>query len=453
MLSLQTSRVLVIDDEPSEAAPILEALGRHGLGAVYLRGNRQEELPREPLHGIRLLFLDMDLGVGGSGRQVAASTMRVVTRVLADDGVPIIVVAWTKHPEYVDEFRSLCRGIGPRLDPALVFMVAKPADNGEGILEPARAAVSEGLKAKSPLDVLWYWEAAAHDAVDRTSSALANLAVASQPWAEEVQSVLGALVSAVGGATIVNARAALSALFSGMVPLLLDRLEHYEHNDGIVDLAAPLVTAAAAHRNKTRKLSAEQRGAVNTMLLFASEGSDGVEEHQPGSILTRKAWRGKDFPIGPNRAVTSLALKGDTLDLPRPENHAKDDARKEEQRKRTQLLRSCAPLLLEVTPPCDHCQGKARMSRMIAGLIVPLEFEKRIKQGEFLRKVGPLYITPAGGSRRIAVMLVLNARFVVGADLLAARRQRPAARLRADVLRDVLNWYSGHAARPGYVYL
>src|SRR5688572_14045191 len=97
MIGVRTARAMVIDDDPNEALPVLMALGRLGIGAVYLRCDKLEELPDEPMDGIRLLFLDMVLSGATETTHVVGHLMGVLKRVLPTDPHPILIVLWTKH--------------------------------------------------------------------------------------------------------------------------------------------------------------------------------------------------------------------------------------------------------------------------------------------------------------------------------------------------------------------
>src|SRR5438093_10340466 len=100
MKILQTARICIIDDEPDEYLQLIHALSRIGLGCVHIDGTREEDLPKAPLTGLRMLFLDMQLGTAGDANQVAAHTANVFYRVVAQDGGPVLVVLWTKHNDY-----------------------------------------------------------------------------------------------------------------------------------------------------------------------------------------------------------------------------------------------------------------------------------------------------------------------------------------------------------------
>src|SRR3989339_734888 len=99
--NLSTSRVLVVDDKPEEAIPILTALSEVGVGCVYVKGDDYERLPTKPIEGIRLVFLDMRLGEGGDQKGVLSKTLHVLKKCVSPNTMPLVVVCWTMHPEDV----------------------------------------------------------------------------------------------------------------------------------------------------------------------------------------------------------------------------------------------------------------------------------------------------------------------------------------------------------------
>lgn len=103
MTGLRTARAVVVDDERDEAMPVIEALSRLGIGSVYIRGDRLEDLPASPFPGVRVVFLDMLLGTVGNERQIGAHTANVFAHSQAQLG--------TGTAGFVDEASELCRGV------------------------------------------------------------------------------------------------------------------------------------------------------------------------------------------------------------------------------------------------------------------------------------------------------------------------------------------------------
>src|SRR5690349_2221830 len=108
---------------------VIEALGQLGVGCIYLKGERVEDLPPEPLRGIRLVILDLRLGTTGTAKQIAPATANVFYRTISADHGPLIVLLWTKHPEEVPAFKEALFRIQPKFrNNILVGDLEKPAN-------------------------------------------------------------------------------------------------------------------------------------------------------------------------------------------------------------------------------------------------------------------------------------------------------------------------------------
>jgi hypothetical protein len=94
-------KVIVIDDDLSEASPLLQALAKRKIAYLYFDGSI-ENLPEKPLSGIRLLFLDIVLGTEGVPDKIKASAISSrVQRLIKMNAPPYFIVFWTKHDEVI----------------------------------------------------------------------------------------------------------------------------------------------------------------------------------------------------------------------------------------------------------------------------------------------------------------------------------------------------------------
>ena len=107
MDGLRTTRVLVVDDQRKEAEIIIDVLASVGIGALYY-SEKVKSHPKQPLTGIRLAALDMNLENLPTANAVAAtaSTLSVLSNLISKNNGPYIAIAWTKHEELVEEFRA-----------------------------------------------------------------------------------------------------------------------------------------------------------------------------------------------------------------------------------------------------------------------------------------------------------------------------------------------------------
>jgi len=121
MRTLETTRVCIIDDEREEYLPLIQALSRLRVGCIHVAGDKVEDLPDEPLSGLRLVFLDMKLGTEGDDNVVTAHTAQVFSRVVSPTSAPLLVVVWTKHKDLIETFRNRLFEAYPQYQGKLLF--------------------------------------------------------------------------------------------------------------------------------------------------------------------------------------------------------------------------------------------------------------------------------------------------------------------------------------------
>jgi len=81
MEGFKTARAFILDDKPTEALPVIQALGLLGIGAVYHDGSASAAYPKK-LTGIRILFVDMVLAEHGADANDPAGCVRMVVETL-----------------------------------------------------------------------------------------------------------------------------------------------------------------------------------------------------------------------------------------------------------------------------------------------------------------------------------------------------------------------------------
>jgi hypothetical protein len=153
MITLETTRVCIIDDEPKEYLPLIHALSRLRMGCIHIAGDKVEDLPPidEPLKGLRLVFLDMQLGSeGGDYAAITAHTAQVFSRVVSPNAGPLLVIVWTKHDYMVEMFQKRLYDHYPNYLGKLLFTkLEKPADEADP--NKLRVEIQKKCRNSSPL--------------------------------------------------------------------------------------------------------------------------------------------------------------------------------------------------------------------------------------------------------------------------------------------------------------
>jgi hypothetical protein len=472
MKSLRTARVLIIDDTAGEAMPVVEALGRLGVGCAYVAGEKVEEVEKlKPFSGIRLAFVDMKLGIEGTAKEVVGKTVKVLKMVLAKDSLPLVLVAWTQHPEYVDAFKEALAEELPFLRPLIVHRMQKPIGPDGNIRVPAIvASLRRILSQHWPLGVLWDLEQIAHDATTETTQSISEVvskdAEANQgndeearadAWFRALKKILKVLIVA-GAGRSVEERTSQQGMLETFSAMQFERFQSVARPFLVRDVSKLCEQAKP-------KLSIEQVAVLNSMLLLLPvHPSD--HSIKPGNLyVPRRSLKSKCPVIRCGVKIADLASSM-PFRLSRDAEWKKLDAELQKAKrgntnvlkfekavgKRKQaILRNCIPILLELTPACDHAQNKSGGARFIAGILVPDAHGRILEWGDeapFLRRLEPLTIPGKLGIWH----LVLSARALYS---ISAARKRihsiPQTRLREGIQNDLRAWFATHAARPGYL--
>ena len=438
MKVLETTRVAIVDDDLEEGTALLKAFSKAGIGATYFSGAPEEyPNPDKKLKGIRVLALDMDLTGAGPAVNLDV-TVQAVDSILAKESGPFVIIAWTKYTEFVDAFKKRLQEIRPDLKFLFITKIAKEdfrkKDNHESFdVEKILEKLMEEMKKWSPLDLIMLWEQRVHDAATETTDTLSQFVEAEQDWQDGMLNVLAILAHAAGGKTLQDGPTAFRALLEALNPIHLDRLEQLS--------LEPESPKANTQRlaTLTPSFKEDKKALMNRMLLIA-EISRGNSHPQPGNVYCEEGWKCKiRYPISP-RKIKLETLAGEIFDSTRkkPKNTTLEE-----------IIEGCVPVLVEITPTCDYAQGR-RYARLVAGVIVPCKYHKKIKDALFIKKIGPVNLRetaqlPLSGNYYLA----FNSHYLVGMSYDDLERCGIVFRLRRQTLVDIQHWFASHAARPG----
>ena len=467
----RSCRVVVIDDTPEEAQPVIEALGKLGAGCIYLRGNKLEDLPEKPIPGVRLVVLDMRLDAG-LGDQEVMTTATVFSRVVSAEEGPLVVLLWTKHEEDVDEFRTALFNTNEKFRSMLLIgNLEKPLKMSDQDAQRTVKKLQKLAKQWAPMNVVWHWEQLAHDAASATTVLVSEQVTDSvtidaadsdearrRKWLARLTAVLRALAMAAGGHAG-TAKSAHEDLLETFLALHGDRMEHALSESEKADLAGLFSEAPAA-------ISAKHAAKLNSMLLLAGPtGEPG--ELRPGNAYFRKAGAVRNVlykRTGFNaRQLAKEVLKNlpadDTYkqrarDATPAKDAPKTAAHKAAARLRnaraTELYEMCLPMLVELSPPCDFSQNKRCVVRFAGGLLVPVELEKVVSGAtESLRVIRHRIQIPGRAGDWFAVFSGRH-HYAIAISK-ALKVTRPQFRFRSQFMGDIRNWYAAQSARLGYL--
>jgi hypothetical protein len=442
MKGLSGARVVLLDDEPGEAVPVIKAFSRMGVPVAFFDG-RNSELPtkRKKLSGVRLAILDMNLGVTGSNETIASTLVQTFGRIIHKDNGPYGILIWTNHPELKDLVARYIFEHDTLPKPVFIVTLKKAAFKIAGAKgTPRRFAIGKLsgellriLAENSPLECLQVWEGTCFRAATNVTNSIAGLSGTTatnldqwrQAWREETLKLLLVISKATAEQHHTKDNC-IPSIFLALNPLHSDRMDLLSE-----EVAAGLSGHVDQIMLATGGSATERKAKVNTMLHLAA---DQLDNFSPGNLYFFGKKSRPDF-------------------MPTIEEALQDCAQGKAAQQQA-LLKSVRLCGLEVTPTCDHAQKKMRISRIVAGFVVPWDQKNTIKTAGFLKAVGPFYfpaiprVLNAG-----SYLVVFNSRYVVTAKPGEVERLPAAVRVRSSLLADTQSWASYQASRQGVVML
>jgi hypothetical protein len=206
MDGFRTARVLVLDDDPQQAMPVIHALGLLGISAIYHNGSIQSPFPTK-LTGVRVMFVDMVLAEHGADASDPRACVTMVSETLKelveDSCDPIVVICWTGHGTMAEEFQPILKLAFPKSKIDNVIVADKSSLSRPEDLEKLKQLIAKAVAEHGPINVLFRWEQMVHDAATHTTGAITKLVQQYKtdevPWNERGYQLCAALALAERG--------------------------------------------------------------------------------------------------------------------------------------------------------------------------------------------------------------------------------------------------------------
>lgn len=405
----RSSRIVVIDDKPDEAAPILNILAKEGCSAAYFSGD-PESLPDAPLQDVRVVFLDLDItgGLSAVSQIISSNVVNHLSRVLAKASKYILIV-WTGHPDVIPYLeRDL---INAELAP--IFRIDN-LEKAECQRNPRliQEAIDQAIDRSRPmLGHFLEWENVIFEAASNVVNDFASLAKTD----EDISNILYKLAQSHSGNSDMGSdvnrmgKNAFSVLGDVMLAKLNEKIS-------ALDLS---------------KLNPPTQGSSSGLELIINRIinlSTCERRHpRPGDVFAR-----------------GLTEKGLKILLKKEKILSKQTVEYIEKAIQDGLL----PIFVEVSPICDHAQNKIRFHRVLFGFLCPKTVDFK-KPCDFLYQ-SPFYFEYKGKPYKI----VLNKQeFMATRDRSFFGTGTWLFTIGNNWLFDIQHKVAGHVSRPGITSL
>lgn len=422
----ENGRVVVIDNEESEAIPLLKVLFINGIAAAFFTG-MQSELPRKPLEGIRVVFLDLELVYSNKKKTIKATLQKVLGKIISKNNGPYILIFWSVHEsDYTKALQELFDDQLSCIKPAvvlslekLVYMKTNKAGQKEFVstaLKLIDKKLRDELKKAGAFDLFVLWENIVHKSAGKIVNDFSSFYPLDENWNKNMFRVFRALAEAYAGERLqpgnINEISKNSLLTFNIA--FLDNLESVIENFQYAGRITGL-------RPRGRP-DADIISKINSRLLVAEAGDD--NSIKPGNLY--------EGGINKRRHAAIQDVYNGKLS-------------QFSQTQRDNLIASVKNVFLEVSPLCDYTCNKLRAYRFLPGLMWPSDFSKQIK-----KSAEYLYVSPLVNIKNNKYKLVFDIRCLTTLPVNTPRSNKKLlGRIRHELLVDIQSYIARHVSRPG----
>ena len=419
-----SGRVVIVDDEFQEALPLIRTLSQRRVAVTFFRG-RLEDLPSEPFKDVRIVFLDIVLeGLEGADDKTKISTlMNVVKRIISKENGPFILAIWTKHPELTEKLQNALKKEGfytltVNLEKDTFFEKKEGSDEWafkEDKKDKLQRIIKEKIRAIDIFKVFINWENLIHDASSMTINEISKFSEFDDHWNDKMKRIFFSFAKAQTGRLIENMedREKITSALYTFNQIFSDIFER--------DIQQFIIEGISLEDGD---IGEEVKVKINSRILIDTAPRN---ELYPGNVY-------KDQ----NAEVTFIK---EIL------NENREDVL-------GSIAENSISIFVEVTPICDFVQRKAKMNRVIKGVLIPdsagtnTGIWRRIK-----KHTSFLYVSPTIHYEGKDYRMILDFRYFTSLKGDEIKNRKLLFRIRKELLSDIQIKLSSHINRTGVLYI
>lgn len=522
MILPEQGSIVIIDDRPDEALPIIQALSKRGVAATYYQGFDKSKLPDTPLKGIRMVILDLQLFEGINDPHILSNNLiQVLKQIISENNGPYILLLWSKKQNlYESELKKNILNPTHKIVPALIVSLPKLScleqDNSlqneeqqvndiineleggfsqddlliiknaiirhgrlnndiKSVAKPNAIQVIENaikteLEKAGVFHLFVIWENMIKLSAGNIVNEVAELIPMDGKWESNMKNILSRMgVARVGQNEVKNEvliKEAINTLNESFIDSLEMAIKQFQlpsyisiEGDNLIATEINKIhyelkkdsDGESLWKNGERLMKATSREGLSKSIEKDKKISDEDKKH---SIALIKQY--KSLPVFLNsRLHVELNPTQDLI----PGNIYMIENISEE--KRLQYLntyftkiegeiKKYSLIELEVSPICDYAQNKWKRSRVLPGVIFPVQAEKNLKSksGNNFYDIEPEFII-----NEVLCKIRFDYHLFNALDKQNNHKRKVMYRLKREVLLDIIAQLSSHVNRPGISFM
>ncbi|MBP6023715.1 hypothetical protein [Ferruginibacter sp.] len=423
MILPNNGKVVIVDDVYADVKHLILALTKERMPFLFFQDVGGDDLPPNgsPIENIRLVFLDLDLGVGGIGememiRVVQGRLVRILKK-----NTPYVLVIWSNHEEklsktLLNEFEGDFKDYKPIAHCSLDKSIIKSTDSKK-VVETIRESLKDCLKQFQSFNAFLLWESLVTQSSGEIVDGFTKIFDFDASWDNNIKGFFYRLAKANVGVPKVYEISNEKKLQLALETINSALIDSIEKN---IKAAANTLPLNIKEENTT--ISSKNLVDINTKLhlLFSKH----LDHFEPGNIY---------FPPLADDIMVAEVIKA-TFDKKYVEEIIKT---------KPQTIK------IDITPICDYSQDKG-YTRLLSGILVEGKYK------EFKKSSTQIYVydlCPVMDIFGNNYYMIFDFRYFksLKKEIIESLFQKPYCKIRAQLLADVQSGLSNHINRPGIV--
>ncbi|WP_424687342.1 MAG: hypothetical protein ACNI3H_04015 [Halarcobacter ebronensis] len=379
--------IVVVDDKIEEVDGIIRTLSINGAPIYYLNGDI-DSIPF--IDNIRIIFLDLDLGVDGNDIQKVAKIMILLKKLIPEDNGDYIIVAWSSliknlYRKLLIEILKDCKA-GKKFikkKPYYMFSVSKQdVVNGDGQpdLSKVKTKIDKAIKNDSIKNLFILWENMAKESSSKVIKTLESL-INDEKTAKELAA---SFAHAIADVKNIKEKDVLNYSLLPLSNLLIDQLSKETSTfdkTSLANLTKEIYTIAQTRTSISKEIVSK----INTFYH--------IDESPSSNFMPGNVYFYRDYIVKLNNSgnssikwaadlekkflLKSIKFKANQFDaefqqLSQPEQSKIGGKKKFPEFKTKYILENeSIPIFMEISADCDYVQNNRKKLRLIYGVLIP----------------------------------------------------------------------------------
>lgn len=446
-------RVAIIDDQISQAEPLMKIFSQKQIPFTYFSGE-VVFLPEEGNNSndIRVLFLDINLidNTERSDKELKAKLVPVLNRVISANNYPYVIIYWSRHERHKSLIDDIfAKDLSDRKPIGFLSAIKSDFFNLEGNtteefdikIASLFNSINDLIEKSPAYSYLLHWENQVHSSTDKVLQEVFSSYDQFKDWTNNANYILEKLGSAYLGKHYndCSPEDRIKASFISFNSVFKDTLEHNVYISDIsnvqnlsYDIAK--VESKVNSINEKLNLSKDVNNISESGNIIVLENAD---EKFFGALLIKL--------LSKIQLSNYLKLKQKEIN----EVELKSLANKELKKIKDEIKANWIKIAMVVTPICDYVQKSNKIyDRIVKGLLIPAQYKTFIDEKSEAVYVLPITINHSDNE----YILILDFRYFSTTDL-DAEKATAIFRLRQELLAEVQSRLARHISRQGILFL